>query len=347
MRIQQRFVFVIGVIVSMAVWSSAYAVPPRLSVQAALKSAGGQPVTGNKVVVIAVYADPDGAVELWSEVQTANVGSNGVLNLSLGSIKEMSPSLFLNFDELWIGISVDGNDELPLQQVSSVPFSFRSSVADTATHALIAESIQVHAASPAECTADTVGRVYLNSTNDQVLICRSSGWVSYQGPKGDSGVPGLKGDSGAAGLKGDSGAAGLKGDTGANGTQKIQGNKGDTGAQGFQGAPGFKGDKGAPGIQGNQGSPGIKGPIGATGAQGAKGSSGAAGNPGIQGPAGPPGPTFGCILRASCPSGFTFRGTMGLLMKATDYSHCAQVGAAGAFFAPDWRWCHPSLCCKN
>ena len=91
------------------------------------------------------------------------------------------------------------------------------------------------------------------------------------------------------------------------------------------------------------GSPtGLQGPAGPTGPKGAKG------DPGAQGPQGDPGPTYGCVMRKSCPSGYTNLGTVGIILPtATWAANCPQVGSNGGTYNSGWNWCHPKLCCKN
>jgi len=84
---------------------------------------------------------------------------------------------------------------------------------------------------------------------------------------------------------------------------------------------------------------------------GLQGPQGPPGGPGAQGPAGPqgdPGPVYGCVMRKSCPAGWTSLGSIGIIMPTSTWSvQCPKVGSAGGGYNSSWNWCHPVLCCQN
>ncbi len=135
------------------------------------------------------------------------------------------------------------------------------------------------------------------------------------------------------------------------GVDVIAGNGQWTGPlDGLQGPAGPRGDVGSTGPQGPRGASGAQGPTGAsglTGVQGLTGSTGAAGSQGNRGATGPSGftgstgPTYGCVFRSSCSSGYVDRGFMGLLLQGS----CP--GSWGSTDFPPWRWCHMRVCCKS
>jgi hypothetical protein len=123
---------------------------------------------------------------------------------------------------------------------------------------------------------------------------------------------------------------GLRGPTGPDGPT------GPTGLPGAQGPAGPQGATGPQGAQGPQGPTGSQGPVGATGPQGPTGATG---------PTGAAGAVFGCMYRSSCPSGWTNRGTVGLLIDAASRNSCP--GFVGSQDFSGWYWCHPQLCCRS
>ena len=99
------------------------------------------------------------------------------------------------------------------------------------------------------------------------------------------------------------------------------------------------------------GEPGPQGPQGSQGSQGSTGSrgpTGYTGSTGPTGPQGPAGPTSGCILRGSCPSGWSDRGRSGIIMANQHFGNCNTVsgGYPGAALNAGWTWCHPRVSCK-
>lgn len=122
------------------------------------------------------------------------------------------------------------------------------------------------------------------------------------------------------------------------------------GLVGLQGPPGPQGALGAVGSQGPQGLIGATGPTGpdgprgATGSKGPTGGRGPTGNNGSTGATGPADTVYGCVLASSCASGWSDRGTAGLIMSGSNPS-CP--GSLGAMYNDGWRWCHPRWCCVN
>lgn len=124
----------------------------------------------------------------------------------------------------------------------------------------------------------------------------------------------------------------------------VDGLAGPQGAPGAQGPSGITGIQGLPGPQGATGPQGSPGPRGATGPTGSTGSRGPTGFQGSGGSTGATGPTNGCVLRSSCPSGYSSRGTAGILMQA---SGSCPGSWGGSWVDSFWRWCHPQLCCRG
>ena len=291
--------------------SASAGVPSRLHVQGTLASFGAPLEDGKHTMVFTLYPDPGGLVQAWSEVHPSVDTSGGVFSAILGELVSMDATLFAGNDELYLGVAVDGQEELPPEPVGAVAYAFQAAHADEAD---VARGLTVHAGPPEACSASTLGRFYLDTSDGYAHLCTAAGWSKFEGPKGDVGP---QGPQGPQGLKGDIGGQGPMGDTGP------QGAKGDTGSQGSQGAQGVKGD---------------------TGAQGPQGAKGDTGSQGSQGPAGP---TYGCFMRSSCPAGTTDRGSVGIIMNNSDFGNCSAVGGVGGAFNSGWTWCHPRLCCAN
>ena len=87
---------------------------------------------------------------------------------------------------------------------------------------------------------------------------------------------------------------------------------------------------------------GLQGPQGPQGPQGLQGAKG------DKGDKGDPGPTYGCVMRKSCPAGWTSLGSAGVIMPTASWNtNCTTFGSKGAAYNSGWYWCHPVLCCKT
>jgi hypothetical protein len=97
-------------------------IPYTIAHQGVLSSSDGTPVEdGMYSFTVSIYDSESSSDALWTETQNVAV-INGIYNLMLGT----SEPLDLGFDtQYWIGISVDGGEELnPRIPLSSVPYAF-------------------------------------------------------------------------------------------------------------------------------------------------------------------------------------------------------------------------------
>ncbi|MCC6526134.1 MAG: collagen-like protein, partial [Polyangiaceae bacterium] len=228
-------------------------VPQSITQQGRLYDGNGQPVTGSRDVVFALYSSAGAASSIWSETHTITF-DEGYFSVTLGTTDPLDTAVF-DGSVRYLGIKVDTDPEMtPRAAVHSVPYAILA--------------------------GDVTGDIHPSSitVNGTTVIDDTGAWV---GPS--SGLIGPTGPAGAAGAIGPTGPAGAAGAAGAVGPTGPAGAKGATGATGAVGPTGPAGANGATGPQGVQG---VAGALGATGATGANGSNGAVGPTGPQGPAG-------------------------------------------------------------
>ncbi|MBW1810600.1 MAG: hypothetical protein JRJ87_20575 [Deltaproteobacteria bacterium] len=98
------------------------AAPAKIPLQGVLADSNGLPLNGNVTVVFAIYDLESGGVALWSESQTIAV-QNGLFAAYLGSITSLNLALFRDNDDLWLGIQVQGDQEMSRIYLGSTPFA--------------------------------------------------------------------------------------------------------------------------------------------------------------------------------------------------------------------------------
>jgi hypothetical protein len=116
------------------------AVPDLMSVQGVLRDASGLLLSGTYDVTFALYDAPKGGGVLWAEsyLQTEGHGvavEAGVFDLVLGALDPavpIPPTLFAEYAEVWVGIHVGGDPELPRQRLLTAPYAFASRRAELA-----------------------------------------------------------------------------------------------------------------------------------------------------------------------------------------------------------------------
>lgn len=107
-------------------------VPGRLSVQGNVTSEAGVPLEGKHTLLFQLYVGADATDSIWSEVHPQVPVSGGVFSIQLGESSSLfAPvDVFASSDDLWLGIAVDGADELPRQSLSAVGFALQARNAD-------------------------------------------------------------------------------------------------------------------------------------------------------------------------------------------------------------------------
>lgn len=133
------FLFVVALLSLLA--GQALAVPLLLGHQARLLTGAGGPVADGKYsLVISIYTAENAVDSLWSEALVGLPVKDGVLALTLGANAKnpLTIDLFAKNSDLWEGVAVDGDPELPRQRLASVPYAVAAS---EAAHAALAEGL--------------------------------------------------------------------------------------------------------------------------------------------------------------------------------------------------------------
>lgn len=108
------------------------AIPTTTTYQGVLVDVDGNPISGSHDLVFSLYSSQDhDAAALWSESHASIVVQDGVFQVVLGRQTDLSSSL-LDADELWIGVTIDGGEEVaPRAPLVAVPWAIRAAVADS------------------------------------------------------------------------------------------------------------------------------------------------------------------------------------------------------------------------
>ena len=101
------------------------AVPNLIPVQGVLTEVDGTPVSGDINLTLSLYNSKTNTSELWKEQRDDFAVENGYISLYLGEVTELSPSIMLNADELWLEI-VFNNERMPRVRLASVPFAIEA-----------------------------------------------------------------------------------------------------------------------------------------------------------------------------------------------------------------------------
>jgi hypothetical protein len=148
-------------------------VPELFPLQGVLRTIDGDRVEGDRQVHFALYRDATAATPIWSETQTVTF-RGGLFTAYLGASERLPLDLVAVGGELYAGIRIDGDDEMPRVRIATHAFAAlagrarRADLADQATDAVAAQTAETAAfAEQAEMADDAA--LLQGRTGDQWL----------------------------------------------------------------------------------------------------------------------------------------------------------------------------------
>ena len=104
-------------------------VPDQMNYQGRLMDSGGAPVNGSVPVAIRVYNQQSGGATLWSQSIGSIAVTNGLYSFQFGNA---GLTAVLTNSACWLEVEVDSETLSPRQQLVSVPYASRATVAEMA-----------------------------------------------------------------------------------------------------------------------------------------------------------------------------------------------------------------------
>ncbi len=96
--------------------------PGLFPVQGVLTDGDGAVVDGRTAIGFALYTSSGEPTAVWSETQSVDV-VDGLFTAYLGDEAELDPALFRDNQVLWLGITVEDDEEMPRVELGSVAFA--------------------------------------------------------------------------------------------------------------------------------------------------------------------------------------------------------------------------------
>ena len=110
-------------------------VPRLINVSGVFQPADGQPPGPVEVVTLSIYAQQDGDLPLWQEMQTVTPDRTGRFTVLLGAThpEGLPPEVFASGEARWMGMlfARPGEVERPRVRITSVPYALKASDAET------------------------------------------------------------------------------------------------------------------------------------------------------------------------------------------------------------------------
>jgi hypothetical protein len=144
-------------LIAVGAWA---AVPGTINFQGTLTDSTGNPITAIYDMQFALFADSTGGSSLWSETHTSVEVNHGLFRVLLGNVTSFPDTLF-DGRALWLETTVESQTLAPREIMVSVPYGFKSKIADfafeadSATHAIYADTASLALSTGAITHADT------------------------------------------------------------------------------------------------------------------------------------------------------------------------------------------------
>jgi hypothetical protein len=138
-RFRTTIVLALATLLSISICSAQQtpttSVPNLIRYSGTLKDAQGVALSSSTAVGVtfAIYKQQDGGASVWMETQNVTPDSNGQYNVILGSTTAtgLTDDLFLQQEQRWLGVQVQGEAEQARVLLVSVPYAFKAHEAET------------------------------------------------------------------------------------------------------------------------------------------------------------------------------------------------------------------------
>jgi len=98
------------------------AAPQLVPVQGVLTDSTGTPIDTSVTAVFSIYTSEVGGTALWTETQSVLV-EDGLFTAYMGDVTTLDLTLFRDNGDLWLGIKIDSDAEMPRVLLGSNPFA--------------------------------------------------------------------------------------------------------------------------------------------------------------------------------------------------------------------------------
>jgi hypothetical protein len=112
--------------------------PRLLNYQGYLTDTLGVPVSDSLDMTFSIFDAISGGNELWSEAWHDVVVENGIFSLLLGDQESMPDSIFTDFSDTWLELTLEGPQTLtPRTRITAAGYAFAATYSDTAQYARV------------------------------------------------------------------------------------------------------------------------------------------------------------------------------------------------------------------
>jgi hypothetical protein len=111
------------------------ATPDQVALHGQLRTASNDLPSGTHALTVRLYASAGAPAALHTETFPTVSILSGRFKVGLGSLQPLPPSLFESYSDLWVGLSVDGGDEVGRRRLMSAPYARKAGAVPVASSA--------------------------------------------------------------------------------------------------------------------------------------------------------------------------------------------------------------------
>ncbi len=139
------------------------AINPQINFQGKLTNPDGTNVTnGSYSIVFSIYTVASGGTAVWTETQNPVTITDGIFQVSLGSVTSLPGSVDFNSASLYLGIKVGADPEMsPRVRLTAAPYAFNS---DRLGGVTSDGFVQLGQSATAQTDASTNSSIFINKT---------------------------------------------------------------------------------------------------------------------------------------------------------------------------------------
>ncbi|MBW2262372.1 MAG: hypothetical protein JRG91_10405, partial [Deltaproteobacteria bacterium] len=98
------------------------AAPSYIPIQGVMYDDAGAPIDAEVTATFSIYASDIGGTPLWTETASVLV-DDGFFTTYMGEVTALDLSVFRDNTDLWLGIQIEGDTEMPRVYIATTPFA--------------------------------------------------------------------------------------------------------------------------------------------------------------------------------------------------------------------------------
>lgn len=163
-------------------------VPDLIPVQGVLSDISDQPIDGSVAITFALYNSESRDEVVWTDVFSEVKLDKGFFTVYLGSNKKLSFADLSLADQLWLGVKIENDIEMPLIRLASVPFAGEAQICRNFGELDEQDAMSLSKIIDTGCDS---GKYFQGFDSDGNIICVQDKILGFETDGGQNGIVGI------------------------------------------------------------------------------------------------------------------------------------------------------------